>query len=146
MSGKYVFTKGLKELRFLHCQTSEHSNAVRYATPNLPESAHAFPSEDLEPLWLIEILSRSFLTRAYPTMKHHNPHTPIMIREASGVQPRVYARYEFGREKMADLNGMRTRIDYVYGRQLDTGILTLCAGLDDKAIEEKVTTLVKDGQ
>lgn len=32
MSGKYVFTKGLKELRFLHCQTSEHSNAVRYGT------------------------------------------------------------------------------------------------------------------
>lgn len=29
MSGKYVFTKTLKELRFLHCQTSEHSNAVR---------------------------------------------------------------------------------------------------------------------
>lgn len=36
MSGKYVFTKGLKELRFLHCQTSEHSNAVRYGT--LPEN------------------------------------------------------------------------------------------------------------
>lgn len=31
MSGKYAFTKTLKELRFLHCQTSEHSNAVRYA-------------------------------------------------------------------------------------------------------------------
>ncbi len=30
MSGKYAFTKSLKELRFLHCQTSEHSNAVRY--------------------------------------------------------------------------------------------------------------------
>nr|POE59129.1 nadh-ubiquinone oxidoreductase 10.5 kda subunit [Quercus suber] len=76
MSGKYIFAKGLKELRFLHCQTSEHSNAVR-----------------------------SFLTRAYPTMKHHNPHTPIMIREAAGIEPRVYARYEFGRETMADLKG-----------------------------------------
>jgi hypothetical protein len=32
MSGKYVFSRGLKELRFLHCQTSEHSNAVRYET------------------------------------------------------------------------------------------------------------------
>lgn len=29
MSGKYTFTKALKELRFLHCQTSDHSNAVR---------------------------------------------------------------------------------------------------------------------
>lgn len=37
MSGKYVFSKALKELRFLHCQTSEHSNAVRYALEtNLP--------------------------------------------------------------------------------------------------------------
>ncbi|KAK3671545.1 hypothetical protein LTR78_008645 [Recurvomyces mirabilis] len=94
MSGKYVFTKGLKELRFLHCQTSEHSNAVR-----------------------------SFLTRAYPTMKHHNPHTPIMIREALGIEPRVYARYEFGREKMADLSG-----------------------LDDKAIEDQVSGLVRESQ
>ncbi|KAL1585463.1 hypothetical protein WHR41_05735 [Cladosporium halotolerans] len=92
MSGKYVFSKALKELRFLHCQTSDHSNAVR-----------------------------SFLTRAYPTMKHHNPHTPIMIREALNTSPRVFARYEFGREKMADL-----------------------AGLDDKAIEDKITTLVKE--
>ncbi|KAK4901162.1 hypothetical protein LTR49_023056 [Elasticomyces elasticus] len=91
-SGKYAFAKGLKELRFHHCQTSEHSNAIR-----------------------------SFLTRAYPTMKRNNPHTPIMIREALDVGPRVYARYEFGREKMADLRG-----------------------LDDKAIEDKVTGLVKD--
>ncbi|KAK5706504.1 hypothetical protein LTR97_001493 [Elasticomyces elasticus] len=91
-SGKYAFAKGLKELRFHHCQTSEHSNAIR-----------------------------SFLTRAYPTMKRNNPNTPIMIREALDVGPRVYARYEFGREKMADLRG-----------------------LDDKAIEDKVTGLVKD--
>jgi hypothetical protein len=37
--------------------------------------------------------SRSFLARAYPTMKKNNPNTPIMIREAAGTQPRVYARY-----------------------------------------------------
>ncbi|KAK4507652.1 hypothetical protein PRZ48_001387 [Zasmidium cellare] len=94
MSGKYAFTKTLKELRFLHCQTSEHSNAVR-----------------------------SFLTRAYPTMKKNNPHTPIMIREAMGIEPRVYARYEYGQEKFADLKG-----------------------LDDKAIEEKVTSLAQGQQ
>nr|OQO19251.1 hypothetical protein B0A51_10495 [Rachicladosporium sp. CCFEE 5018] len=94
MSGKYVFTKALKELRFQHCQTSEHSNAVR-----------------------------SFLTRAYPTMKHHNPHTPIMIREALDVSPRVWARYEFGREKMERLDG-----------------------LDAKGIEDKITSLAKEGQ
>ncbi|PWI70121.1 NADH:ubiquinone oxidoreductase 10.5kD subunit [Purpureocillium lilacinum] len=30
MSSKYAFTKSLKEVRFLFCQTSEHSAAVRY--------------------------------------------------------------------------------------------------------------------
>jgi len=37
--------------------------------------------------------ARSFLARTYPTMKKHNPNTPIMLREAAGTQPRVYARY-----------------------------------------------------
>jgi hypothetical protein len=53
------------------------------------------------------ILSRSFLTRAYPTMKKNNPYVPIMVREAMGIEPRVYARYEFGVEKVADLKGER---------------------------------------
>jgi hypothetical protein len=26
-------------------------------------------------------------------MKKHNPHTPIMLREASGTEPKVYARF-----------------------------------------------------
>lgn len=30
MSGKYVFSKSLKELRFLFCQTSEQSAATRH--------------------------------------------------------------------------------------------------------------------
>lgn len=29
MSGKYAFTKSLREVRFLFCQTSEHSAATR---------------------------------------------------------------------------------------------------------------------
>lgn len=47
------------------------------------------------------MLCRNFLTRTYPTMKKHNPHTPIMLREASGIEPKVYARYgmsTFGRK------------------------------------------------
>ncbi|KAL4794381.1 thioredoxin-like protein [Aspergillus venezuelensis] len=91
MSTKYVFEKGLKELRFLLCQSSEQSAATRL-----------------------------FLNRAYPTMKKHNPHTPILIREASGTLPRVYARYGLGKEKMEGLSG-----------------------LSDAQIEEKVTQLVK---
>ncbi|KAI2634876.1 NADH dehydrogenase, alpha subcomplex, subunit 2 [Hypomontagnella submonticulosa] len=91
MSGKYAFTKALKEVRFLFCHTGEGSAATR-----------------------------TFLTRAYPTMKKNNPYTPILLREASGTLPKVYARYEFGKEKSQSLEG-----------------------LTDKQIEEAVTQLVK---
>ncbi|KAM0543397.1 hypothetical protein ACHAPJ_012356 [Fusarium lateritium] len=94
MSGKYAFTKSLREVRFLFCQTSEQSAALR-----------------------------SFITRAYPTMKRNNPNTPILIREAAGTQPKVYARYERGTEKSQILEG-----------------------LSDKQIEEAVTGLVQPTQ
>jgi NADH dehydrogenase (ubiquinone) 1 alpha subcomplex subunit 2 len=42
---------------------------------------------------MADVENRSFLARAYPTMKKNNPQTPIMLREAAGTQPRVYARY-----------------------------------------------------
>ena len=38
-------------------------------------------------------------------MKRNNPETPILIREASGIAPRVWARYEWGREVVAELDG-----------------------------------------
>ncbi|KAF3765103.1 glucose catabolic process to ethanol [Cryphonectria parasitica EP155] len=91
MATKYAFTKSLKEVRFLFCQTSEQSAATR-----------------------------AFLTRTYPTMKKHNPSTPIMLREAQGTQPKVYARYEFGKEESKSLEG-----------------------LSDKQIEDTVTGLVQ---
>ncbi|KAF3048249.1 hypothetical protein N0V91_001975 [Didymella pomorum] len=91
MASKYAFNAGLKELRFLFCQTSEHSAATR-----------------------------NFLQRSYPTMKKHNPHTPILIREASGFEPTLFARYNYGKETKVPLKG-----------------------LDDKSIEQKVTELVQ---
>ena len=48
---------------------------------------------------------RNFLTRAYPTMKKNNPHIPILIREALGVEPKVWARYEYGKEQVKSLKG-----------------------------------------
>jgi len=92
MSSKYVFTTTLKELRFHLCHSSEQSSSLR-----------------------------TFLSRAYPTMKKNNPYTPIMIREASAVEPKIWARYEFGREKVESLSG-----------------------LNDKQIEAKVAALVKN--
>lgn len=119
MSGKYAFTKSLKEVRFLFCQTSDHSAATRSFTPCPLHGC--FLKNNLKisfyPLRLVSIrldlslmttnpveipfanravcivTSRSFLTRAYPTMKKNNPHTPIMLREALGTEPRVFTRY-----------------------------------------------------
>lgn len=68
-------------------------------------------------------------------MKHHNPHTPILIREAQNISPKVWARYEYGKEKVEDLSG-KWYVDTEY-------ISSQHAGLDDKGIEDKITTLVK---
>ncbi|CAD0111057.1 unnamed protein product, partial [Aureobasidium uvarum] len=46
-------------------------------------------------------------------MKKANPHTPILIREALEVEPRVWARYDFGKEKSASLKGMLIRNCFV---------------------------------
>lgn len=82
MSAKYAFVKSLKEVRFLFCQTSDHSAATRFAEGLLPHVINNLVNRN-----------RSFLTRAYPTMKKNNPHTPIMLREAMGIEPRIFARY-----------------------------------------------------
>ncbi|KAK1590668.1 thioredoxin-like protein [Colletotrichum navitas] len=125
MSGKYAFTKALKEVRFLFCQTGEHSAATR-----------------------------SFVARAYPTMKKNNPQTPILLREAAGTLPKVYARYgqdalphpprrrnpratEWMRKKMLTEISLQTEFGVEKSQSLE--------GLSDKQIEDTVTTLVKNG-
>lgn len=42
MSGRYAFAKGLKELRFLFCQTAEHSSATRCVLLS-PHGTHPTP-------------------------------------------------------------------------------------------------------
>lgn len=96
MASKYAFNAGLKELRFLFCQTSEHSAATRYAPPTTLDEI-AMRASRIERRRGCEreadVCCRNFLQRSYPTMKKHNPHTPILIREASGIEPTLYARY-----------------------------------------------------
>ncbi|OAG43481.1 hypothetical protein AYO21_02418 [Fonsecaea monophora] len=112
MATKYAFTQGLRELRFHLSNSGQGSDACR-----------------------------SFLKRAYPTMKHHNPNIPILIREATGVEPKVWARYGMnsgsrhtGTAKEADRFN-----DTGFGREKSESL----SGLSDKEIEDKVTTLVK---
>ncbi|XP_017116759.1 NADH dehydrogenase [ubiquinone] 1 alpha subcomplex subunit 2 [Drosophila elegans] len=42
--------------------------------------------------------AREFVQRFYPNLKKNNPDLPILVRECSGVKPRLYARYDNGKE------------------------------------------------
>lgn len=89
-------------------------------------------------------------------MKKHNPHTPILIREAAGTLPRVYARY--GMPQLIHGSGVfltgagqilveRSRkccwVSWPGIEQLGMPLIHL-AGLSDQQIEEKLTGLVKE--
>ncbi|NXE02222.1 NDUA2 dehydrogenase, partial [Chaetorhynchus papuensis] len=69
--------RGLRELRIHLCQRSAGSRGVR-----------------------------EFIEQYYVTLKKANPNFPILIRECSGVQPKLWARYEFGKEKSIPLNNL----------------------------------------
>ncbi|KAK6361100.1 hypothetical protein TWF730_004849 [Orbilia blumenaviensis] len=94
MAARFAFSKQLKELRFHLCQSSAASNSLR-----------------------------SFITKSYPVMKKANPEIPILIREAQGVPPRVFARYELGNEAQVALSD-----------------------LSETEIEAKISALVKQTQ
>ncbi|CAG9576218.1 unnamed protein product [Danaus chrysippus] len=71
------FAGALKELRIHLCQTNQQSAGVR-----------------------------DFIQKYYVGLKKENPKFPILIRECSGVQPRVWARYDRGSEKSASLTNL----------------------------------------
>lgn len=49
---------------------------------------------------------RDFLEKYYIGMKKENPQIPILVRECSGIQPKMYARYDHGKENSVQLNNM----------------------------------------
>ncbi|EJD08506.1 NADH dehydrogenase alpha subcomplex subunit 2 [Fomitiporia mediterranea MF3/22] len=52
---------------------------------------------------------RQFIQTAYPTLKQHNPHLPVLIREASGTPARAFARFEYGVEKHVELDNLSAK-------------------------------------
>merc|ERR1712083_1288492 len=68
------FGNHIKELRIHLCQKSPASQGVR-----------------------------DFIENSYVSLKSMNPKLPILIRECSGVQPRLWARYEMGKESSIPL-------------------------------------------
>ncbi|KAL4659834.1 NADH dehydrogenase ubiquinone 1 alpha subcomplex subunit 2 [Arapaima gigas] len=65
--------------------------------------------------------ARQFVEQHYVTLKKANPQVPILIRECSGVQPKLWARYEFGTERSITLNNMN--VDQV-AKALETMVNT----------------------
>ncbi|XP_027630637.1 NADH dehydrogenase [ubiquinone] 1 alpha subcomplex subunit 2 isoform X3 [Tupaia chinensis] len=49
---------------------------------------------------------RDFIEKRYVELKKANPDLPILIRECSDVQPKLWARYAFGQEKNITLNNL----------------------------------------
>ncbi|KAG8008357.1 NADH dehydrogenase [ubiquinone] 1 alpha subcomplex subunit 2 [Nibea albiflora] len=69
--------KNLREIRVHLCQTSAASKGAR-----------------------------DFVEQHYVSLKKSNPEFPILIRECSGVQARVWARYDFGKEGSVSVDNM----------------------------------------
>ncbi|KAJ0973481.1 hypothetical protein J5N97_021440 [Dioscorea zingiberensis] len=77
MSWRSHLSRNLKELRFLFCQTSSASSHTR-----------------------------EFVQKNYTDLKTLNPKLPILIRECSGVEPQLWARYDMGVERCVRLDGL----------------------------------------
>ncbi|XP_008331574.2 NADH dehydrogenase [ubiquinone] 1 alpha subcomplex subunit 2 [Cynoglossus semilaevis] len=70
-------SKSLREVRVHLCQTSAGSRGAR-----------------------------DFVEHHYVPLKKSNPDFPILIRECSGAQARLWARYEFGKECSVSVENM----------------------------------------
>ncbi|BFI41824.1 hypothetical protein AXG93_2167s1050 [Marchantia polymorpha subsp. ruderalis] len=77
MAWRSKLSQSLQELRIHMCQTSVASKATR-----------------------------EFVVKNYKDLKTLNPRLPILVRECSGIQPRLWARYDFGVERSIALDGL----------------------------------------
>ncbi|CAI0539312.1 unnamed protein product [Linum tenue] len=76
MAWRGQLSKNLKELRILLCQSSASSSSTR-----------------------------TFIEKNYKDLKTLNPKLPILIRECSGIEPQLWARYDMGVERGVRLEG-----------------------------------------
>ncbi|GLU12147.1 hypothetical protein SLE2022_288520 [Rubroshorea leprosula] len=77
MAWRAQLSQNLKELRILLCQTSPSSSTAR-----------------------------AFVERNYKDLKTLNPKFPILVRECSGIEPQLWARYDMGVERGIRLEGL----------------------------------------
>ncbi|RKP22316.1 thioredoxin-like protein [Syncephalis pseudoplumigaleata] len=77
MSWRGPIAKHLRELRIHLCQTSPSSQGVR-----------------------------DYVKANYAAFKSANPALPVLVREATGIRPVIYARYQHGKEQQASVDGL----------------------------------------
>ncbi|KAH6766182.1 NADH-ubiquinone oxidoreductase B8 subunit [Perilla frutescens var. hirtella] len=77
MAWRGQLSRNLKELRILF-------------SPNSPSSSS----------------TRAFIENNYKDLKTKNPKLPILIREATGIEPQLWARYDYGSERGIPLEGL----------------------------------------
>ncbi|EPS63073.1 hypothetical protein M569_11714, partial [Genlisea aurea] len=77
MAWRAQLSRSIKELRFLFSSNSPSSAATR-----------------------------NFIENNYKDLKTKNPNLPILIREATVIEPQLWARYDMGVEKGIHLEGL----------------------------------------
>ncbi|KAF3453378.1 hypothetical protein FNV43_RR03818 [Rhamnella rubrinervis] len=77
MAWRGQLSQNLKELRILLCQSSPSSSTAR-----------------------------AFVEKNYKDLKTLNPKFPILIRECRGIEPQMWARFDFGVERGVRLEGL----------------------------------------
>ncbi|KAL6582458.1 hypothetical protein OROMI_006472 [Orobanche minor] len=50
--------------------------------------------------------TRAFIENNYKVLKTQNPKLPILIREATGIEPQLWARFDLGVERGIRLEGL----------------------------------------
>ncbi|KAI3423831.1 hypothetical protein D9Q98_009667 [Chlorella vulgaris] len=78
MAWRSALSKNLQELRIHLCQTSKGSEGAR-----------------------------DFVLSSYQELKKANPTFPILVRECSGVEAKLVARYDFGVEEAVKVEGLQ---------------------------------------
>lgn len=73
------FTPALKEVRIHLCSKTSTSNATR-----------------------------EFIDKYYLGIKQNNPTLPILVRECTGIEPKLWFRFEYGKEVSTSLTNLNT--------------------------------------
>lgn len=83
MSWRAQISRHIQELRFVACDTSQHSHGLRYEFLYCECSVPSVLSYGYS-VWF---------RKNYEELKMLNPRTPFVYREAEEMDPFVYARY-----------------------------------------------------